>query len=65
MEMTNRLAGVLGGKDEAIRILGINPETWRLWMRDGIPASRWLFVEKKTGGAIRAEEFIAEARQTA
>lgn len=65
MRTTDRVIEHFGGKDEAIVGLGINPETWRLWVRDGIPLGKSLFVEEKTGGTVKAEEIVAEAREAA
>lgn len=65
MKTTDRLVEHFGGKAEACAALGINPETLRLWLRDGIPLARALFVEEKTGGTIKAESVLKEARQAA
>jgi hypothetical protein len=65
MRTTDRVIEHFGGKDEAIAALGINPETWRLWTHKGIPLGKSLFVEEKTGGAIKAEQIVAEAREAA
>jgi DNA-binding transcriptional regulator YdaS (Cro superfamily) len=54
-----------GDKKRAAKSLGVNPETLRLWLRDGIPLERALFIEEKTDRAVTAEEVLREARQAA
>lgn len=65
MKTAEKLIEHFGSKDAAIAALEINPETLRLWLRDGIPLARALFVEQKTSGAIKAEEILSEARKVA
>lgn len=65
MRATDRLIEHFGGREQTIAALDINPETWRLWVRDGIPLGRSLYVEEKSNRAVTAEQIIAEARQAA
>lgn len=43
--------------------LQVHQETIRLWLHNGIPLERALWVEQKTGGAITADEILREARK--
>lgn len=65
MRTTEKLIEHFGDEEKTIAALDINPETWRLWKRDGVPPKRWLFVEEKTGGTVTAEQMVAEAREAA
>lgn len=65
MKTTDKLIKHFGGKEMAIAGLGINPETWRLWTIRGVPLGKSLFIESKTGGKVRAEDVVAEARKAA
>jgi hypothetical protein len=63
MKSTDILEQHFGNRAKTIAALGINPETWRLWMRDGIPLSKALMVEKKSKSAVTAEMILNEARR--
>ncbi|HTD91154.1 MAG TPA: Cro/CI family transcriptional regulator [Burkholderiales bacterium] len=65
MKTTDKLVEHFGNKEATIKCLGINRETWRLWVRDGVPLGKALFVEQMTAGKVAAEDVIADARQTA
>jgi hypothetical protein len=65
MKTAEKVVQHFGSKEAAITALEINPETLRLWLRDGIPLARALFVEEKTGGAVPAESILSEARESA
>lgn len=65
MSCAEKIVQHYGGKDEACKALQINPETLRLWLRDGIPLGKAIYVEQKTGRAVRAEEILKEARAAA
>lgn len=65
MSCAETLVKHFGDKDETCRALDINPETLRLWLRDGIPLGKALYVEQKSEGAVRAEEVVSEARAAA
>ncbi len=65
MNTTDKLIKHFGGKDEAIAGLGINPETWRLWVVRGVPVGKALFVEEKTNGVVKGESVLADARAAA
>lgn len=72
MKTAERLVKHFGGDEKpsiarrrAAKALKMNPETLRLWLRDGIPLERALYVEEKTGGRITADEILQEARQSA
>jgi len=57
-----RLIAHFGGREKAARALDVVGETIRLWRINGIPLDRALEIETKTGGAIKAEEILQEAR---
>ena len=61
----DRLVLHYGGRQKAADALGVTGETIRLWRRDGIPVASALDVEQKSGGIVRAEEILAEARARA
>ena len=72
MKTAQRLVKFLGGDEASLRArqktaraLGVHPETIRLWLRDGIPLERALFIEEKTDRHVTAEEVLREARQAA
>jgi hypothetical protein len=63
MNVAQQLVEHFGGVDQTAQTLNINRETLRLWLRDGIPPKRWLEIEKRTSGAITADQLLEEARQ--
>lgn len=66
MKVLDRLIQHFGGKLETcIALDNIHPETLRLWEKNGIPLSKALWLEEKTGGAIKAEQVLKEAREAA
>lgn len=65
MSCAQKLVDHFGGKDEVCAALEINPETLRLWLRDGIPLARALYVERETDGGVTADEILREAREAA
>lgn len=60
-----RLVTKYGGRKELADAWGMNRETVRLWLRDGIPLEKALFVEQKSQGFITAEDVVREARAAA
>tara|TARA_R110000868_G_scaffold150390_1_gene373560 strand:+ start:2591 stop:2797 length:207 start_codon:yes stop_codon:yes gene_type:complete len=65
MKTADRLVAHFGDREKTCAALDINPETLRLWLRDGIPLSKSLFVEQKTKRKIWAEDIVREARESA
>jgi hypothetical protein len=62
---TARLIAYYGSIEETAKALNCHKETLRLWLRDGIPLGKSLFVEEKTKGSIKAEDIIRDARAAA
>lgn len=59
MSPQQRLYAYYGGnRKTAADALGVNTETIRLWLRDGIPLKNAHKVEKKTQGFVTAEEIL-------
>jgi len=65
MTSAEKLAQHYGDRFKAAAALKINKETFRLWLRDGIPLSKAVWVETKTGGIIKAEQILREHKQQA
>lgn len=66
MSPQQRLYAYYGGsKKTAADKLDVSQETIRLWLRDGIPLHRALFVEEKTEGFVTADEILKWARKAA
>lgn len=64
-QVTKRLVEHFQGREKAAEAFDISGESIRLWRKKGIPLDRALEVERRTKGAITAEEILAEARQRA
>ena len=60
--LINRLIAHFGDRHALAKAFDMTTEGIRLWGKDGIPLSRALDIEEATGGAIKAEEIISEAR---
>jgi DNA-binding transcriptional regulator YdaS (Cro superfamily) len=59
MSPQQRLYAYFGGsRKTAAERLGVTTETIRLWLRDGIPLNRSVWIEKKTEGFVTAEEVL-------
>jgi len=52
-------------RSEAARVMRKSTETIRLWLKDGIPMASAIEVETRSGGAVTAEEILADARRIA
>jgi hypothetical protein len=62
MSCAQQLVDHFNGRRETADALDVSTETIRLWLRDGIPLEKALFVETHTRGAVRAEDILREAR---
>lgn len=60
--LVRRLIDHFGGRSKTARALGRTGEAMRLWMRDGIPMSQALDVERKSKGLVTADDVLAETR---
>ena len=63
--ITKRLVDHYGGKQEAAKALEVNPETIRLWLRDGIPLAKAIEVERDSRGVVTAEEILRDKKRPA
>ena len=63
--LAQKLVKHFRSKKLAAEALNIHRETFRLWLRDGIPLAKALDVERNSGGAVKAEEVLRDARQAA
>jgi hypothetical protein len=62
MTAAEKLAQHYGDRFKAAVALKMNKETFRLWLRDGIPLAKAVEVEKDSGGVVTAEEILQEAK---
>lgn len=66
MTPQQRLYAYYGGsKKEAAAALKVTTETIRLWLLNGIPLDRAIYIEKKTQGFVTAEEILRHAKKLA
>ena len=64
MLATKKLIKHYGGKREVAQALHIHEETFRLWVRDGIPLGKAIDVEQKSEGTVTAEQILVEAKKS-
>jgi len=65
MTAAEKLAQHYGDRFKAAAALKINKETFRLWLRDGIPLAKAVWVETASGGIVKAEQILRECKQQA
>jgi hypothetical protein len=65
MSTAERLVAHFGGKKKTRQAFGVSGETIRLWLRDGLPLHRAIDFEKRSKGAVTAEEILQEAKVAA
>ena len=62
---TDKLLKRYGNKKAIAEAMNVHEETVRLWLRDGIPLSKAIDVERDSEGAVTAEEILREAKAAA
>ena len=62
---TEKLEAHFGGRDEAIKALGIYRQVWEYWKRAGVPIGRQYEIQILTGGKLQAGPPPQRATRTA
>lgn len=65
MTPQQRMYAYYGSRKTAAEALKVTTETIRLWLKNGIPLDRAIFIEKKTQGFVTAEEILRHAKKIA